>query len=250
MDAIFKTDQGKIRKLNEDSGGIFLNSANHYLAIVADGMGGHNAGEVASQIAVSSLGELWENTKSFTSPEMAEQWIRTQVEYVNKKIFEHSQLHPECEGMGTTLVAALCLDGFATIVNIGDSRCYLHNENGFKQITEDHSLVNELVKAGEISAEDAEFHPRKNMLLKAMGTELETDMDILTVTLEENDKLLLCSDGLSNKLSVAEMQEIIKDEIELDQKAKKLINLANHYGGEDNISVAIIAAQAESRCKD
>ncbi|MBO0994330.1 Stp1/IreP family PP2C-type Ser/Thr phosphatase [Bacillus sp. SD088] len=250
MDAIFKTDQGKIRKHNEDSGGIFLNSDNHYLAVVADGMGGHNAGEVASEIAVSSLGELWKNTESFPSPEETAQWVRVQVENVNKKIFEHAQLHPECEGMGTTLVAALCGDGFATIVNIGDSRCYLHNENGFKQLTEDHSLVNELVKAGEISEEDAEFHPRKNMLLKAMGTELETDMDILTITLEENDKLLLCSDGLSNKLSIAEMEKILDNEMELDLKANKLIDLANHYGGEDNISVAIIEAQAESRCKD
>ncbi|GIN70518.1 protein phosphatase [Bacillus sp. J14TS2] len=250
MDAIFKTDQGKIRKHNEDSGGIFLNSDNHYLAVVADGMGGHNAGEVASEIAVSSLGKLWKNTASFPSPEETAKWVRVQVENVNKKIFEHAQLHPECEGMGTTLVAALCGDGFVTIVNIGDSRCYLYNENGFKQLTEDHSLVNELVKAGEISEEDAEFHPRKNMLLKAMGTELETDMDILTITLEENDKLLLCSDGLSNKLSIAEMEEILDNEMELDLKANKLIDLANHYGGEDNISVAIIEAQAESRCKD
>ncbi|MCJ7839595.1 Stp1/IreP family PP2C-type Ser/Thr phosphatase [Lederbergia sp. NSJ-179] len=250
MNAIFKTDKGKIRPHNEDNGGIFLNSAHHYLAIIADGMGGHNAGEVASRLAVSSLEKLWEETDDFASPEMAEQWIRTQIESVNKKIFDHAQTHPECEGMGTTLVAALWLGGFATIVNIGDSRCYLLNEDGFKQVTEDHSLVNELVKAGEISAEDAEFHPRKNMLLKAMGTEPETEMDIFTITMEKNDKLLLCSDGLSNKVSLTEMQAIIETEMELEEKATTLIDLANQYGGEDNISIAIIEAQAESRCDD
>lgn len=246
MKAIFKTDQGMIRPHNEDSGGVFFNSAGNCLAIVADGMGGHNAGEVASGMAVEKLVETWEKTTEFLKPEEAEKWLMENVAHVNKVIFEHAQKNAELEGMGTTLVAAICTNAFATIVNIGDSRCYLLNEDGFKQLTEDHSLVNELVKAGQITAEAAEYHPRKNMLLKAMGTDRETDMDIITITFEEPDKLLLCSDGLSNKVSAKEMEAIVKGDSDLPSKASKLIDLANQYGGEDNISIAIIDAQPEN----
>lgn len=245
MIGLFKTDRGKIRPHNEDCGGVFINQAGNCLAIVADGMGGHNAGEVASKIAVEKFREFWSKTGEFSSPEEAEKWFSEYVPIVNKAIYEHSQANKECDGMGTTLVASICTNVFATIVNIGDSRCYVLNENGFKQITDDHSLVNELVKAGEISPEDAEFHPRKNMLLKAMGTEPETDMDIFTITFEEPDKLLLCSDGLSNKVSALEMEEILKLNISIEEKIDKLIALANEYGGEDNISVAIVEARAE-----
>lgn len=248
MKAIFKTDQGKIRPHNEDNGGVFFNHSGNCLAIVADGMGGHNAGEVASGMAVEILRELWENTPEFQKPEQAEKWFRNSVAIVNKKIYKHAQEHQECEGMGTTLVAAICTNIFATIVNIGDSRCYLLNDIGFNQLTEDHSLVNELVKAGQISPEDAEFHPRKNMLLKAIGTEPETDLDIITITFEIADKLLLCSDGLSNKVSAKEMEEIMRNQTDSLDKVDMLIKLANDYGGEDNISIAIIEAHAESRC--
>ncbi len=142
--------------------------------------------------------------------------------------------------MGTTIVAAICTEKFATIANIGDSRCYLYNESGFKQVTEDHSLVNELVRTGQISKEDAENHPRKNVLLRALGTEMKVDIDISTVIFEEDDVLLLCSDGLSNKVNEQEMYEIIKNDQPLEEKADSFIDLANHYGGEDNITLVLI----------
>ncbi|MBS4177170.1 Stp1/IreP family PP2C-type Ser/Thr phosphatase [Lederbergia citrea] len=250
MIAFFKTDQGMVRRNNEDNGGVFFNSAGNCLAIVADGMGGHNAGEVASQIAVSSIREEWCAVEKEFTPDQAEKWLRTQITAVNEKIFKHSQTHKECDGMGTTIVAAICTPLFATVVNIGDSRCYLLNENGFKQITEDHSLVNELIKTGQISREDAELHPRKNVLLKTVGTESVMDMDITTITFEEGDKLLLCSDGLSNKVSNDEMATILNDGTEVSEKTTTLIGLANKYGGEDNISLAIIEACIESRCEE
>ncbi len=111
--------------------------------------------------------------------------------------------------MGTTIVAVICTNRFVSIANIGDSRCYLSNELGFKQLTEDHSLVNELVRSGQISKEDAEHHPRKNVLLRALGTERDVVMDIKTITFEEGDLLLLCSDGLSNKVKENEMVEVL-----------------------------------------
>ncbi|MDP4162048.1 MAG: protein phosphatase, partial [Bacillota bacterium] len=151
-----------------------------------------------------------------------------------------------CDGMGTTIVAAICTDGFATIANIGDSRGYLMNEMGFKQLTEDHSLVNELVRSGQISREDAEHHPRKNVLLRALGTEQSVEMDIRTVMFESGDICLLCSDGLSNKVNETEMNQILADDQTLEQKALSFISLANENGGEDNITLAIVEYLAGS----
>lgn len=147
--------------------------------------------------------------------------------------------------MGTTIVSAICTDQFATIGHIGDSRCYLFNQHGFQQITEDHSLVNELVKTGQISKEDAEHHPRKNVLLRALGTEKDVKLDIKTISVDEHDQLLLCSDGLSNKLSEQAMLDILTSDRSLEEKAQTLIHLANEHGGEDNITLAIVEFSSE-----
>ncbi|HJV31423.1 MAG TPA: Stp1/IreP family PP2C-type Ser/Thr phosphatase [Bacillales bacterium] len=240
MKAVYMTDQGKIRHHNEDCGGIFKNLDGDFLAIVADGMGGHRAGDVASEMTVLELKNQWENTSGIQTAEKAEGWLLDHVLTVNKILFEHAKNNSECDGMGTTIVAAISTESFATIGNIGDSRCYLLNETGFKQVTEDHSLVNELVRFGQISKEDAEHHPRKNVLLRALGTEENVEMDIKTIIFEEDDCLLLCSDGLSNKVSEQEMNDILANDDELLQKAETLISQANQYGGEDNITLAIV----------
>lgn len=240
MKEIYMTDQGKIRQHNEDNGGIFVNKVGQRLAIVADGMGGHRAGDVASEMALVSLKAFWGNTNDIGTAETAEAWLKEHINKVNKLLFEHSKTHSQCEGMGTTIVAAIITDRFATIANIGDSRGYISNEIGFKQITEDHSLVNELVRHGTISKEDAEHHPRKNVLLRALGTEETVEMDITTITFEEGDLLLLCSDGLSNKVKESEMIDLLSNSSSLEQKASQLIQLANHYGGEDNITLVIV----------
>ncbi|MCM3110199.1 Stp1/IreP family PP2C-type Ser/Thr phosphatase [Lederbergia lenta] len=252
MTAIYKTDKGKVRKQNEDSGGIFTNKLGETLAVIADGMGGHNAGEVASQIAVNSLEEQWAAVDNAMTPEQAGNWFLKNVEAVNQKILTRAQENMEYDGMGTTLVAAICTDLFATIVNIGDSRCYVMNEAGFKQLTEDHSLINELIKTGQISREEAELHPRKNVLMKALGTEQAIDMDITTITFEQGDKIFLCSDGLTNKVSESEIETVLKNAHPLNEKVEILINLANQNGGEDNISVAVVehGSCIESRCEE
>ncbi|PLT34257.1 Stp1/IreP family PP2C-type Ser/Thr phosphatase [Bacillus sp. V5-8f] len=246
MNAVFKTDRGKVRQHNEDNGGVFINPEGVRFAIVADGMGGHRAGDVASLMAVEILSKHWQESKSIQTAQEAESWLVKNIEKVNRSLFEHAQENTECQGMGTTIVAALCTDKFATIANIGDSRCYLNNESGFKQVTEDHSLVNELVRSGQITKEDAEHHPRKNVLLRALGTEPTVEMDVRTIVFEEGDTLILCSDGLSNKVSESEMLSIVSEDRTLDEKAGLLIDLANDHGGEDNITLAIVGYQDKS----
>ncbi|KHD86182.1 Stp1/IreP family PP2C-type Ser/Thr phosphatase [Heyndrickxia ginsengihumi] len=241
MESVFRTDRGKVRQLNEDSGGIFTNQEGAQLAIVADGMGGHKAGDIASKMTVDFFKDCFERVGNFSTAEEAEEWLLEHISKANKLLFQHSQENPECEGMGTTLVAGICTDRFVTVANIGDSRCYLFNESGFHQLTEDHSLVNELVKTGQISKEDAENHPRKNVLLKALGTEPNISADIRTIIFEEGDRLLLCSDGLSNKVSVQTMEEVLEKNLPLYEKAEELVGIANSNGGEDNITIVIIA---------
>jgi PPM family protein phosphatase len=240
MKAVFMTDRGKVRLHNEDAGGVFVNQDGDRLAIVADGMGGHRAGDVASEMTITQLKSEWEASKGISTAEEAEQWLKEKITIVNQILFDHATNHPECDGMGTTIVAAIATDRFATLANIGDSRGYIYNESGFKQVTEDHSLVNELVRSGQISKEDAEHHPRKNVLLRALGTEKMVELDTKTIMFEEGDIILLCSDGLSNKVSEKEMMTILLNEDHLEQKADSLIALANNYGGEDNITLAIV----------
>lgn len=248
--AVYQTDRGKVRQHNEDRGGIFHHANNNCLMAVADGMGGHNAGDVASEMTLETLKELWEQTNEAFTPEAAEQWLLENISRINEKIYAHSKSQKEYEGMGTTIVAAICTQGFATVAHIGDSRCYILNERGFHQLTEDHSLVNELVRSGEISKEDAEHHPRKNVLLRALGTEGSVHADIRTITFEEGDLLLLCSDGLSNKVADQEMQQILMQSTTLEEKAAELVKLANDNGGEDNITVIIVKNEDENELGD
>ncbi|WP_243290239.1 Stp1/IreP family PP2C-type Ser/Thr phosphatase [Bacillus sp. FJAT-47783] len=239
MKAIFLTDKGKVRPHNEDCGGILKNQDGQVLAIVADGMGGHRAGDVASRMTVEKLKHAWEKSSSLSTPNKAESWLKEQIEMVNRELYEHAKAHDECQGMGTTIVAFLSFETFATISHIGDSRCYLLNGSGFKQITEDHSLVNELLKSGQISKEDAEQHPRKNILLRALGTEPSVQIDMKTIGIDPGDVIMLCSDGLSNKVSEEELKEILSSHEPLEIRAEKLITRANVKGGEDNISVVL-----------
>ncbi|MFF2445895.1 Stp1/IreP family PP2C-type Ser/Thr phosphatase [Neobacillus sp. NPDC058068] len=240
MKAVYRTDRGRIRQNNEDSVGTFVNRDGHRLAIVADGMGGHRAGDVASNMTLTHLQEMWEESEGIQTADQAEAWLKTHILHVNKLLFEHANNNSECEGMGTTIEAVIATQLFSTLAHIGDSRCYILNDTGFQQLTEDHTLVNELVRTGQISKEDAEHHPRKNVILRALGTEPDVKIDIKTIMFEEGDFLLLCSDGLSNKVNEAFMATILQNEDFLEQKASTLIDMANENGGEDNITLIIL----------
>ncbi|RFA37665.1 protein phosphatase [Virgibacillus dokdonensis] len=240
MKAHFLTDRGQVRSHNEDSGGVFYNVAGQAQAIIADGMGGHQAGDVASQMATRLLQDKWEKTQQVDTPEMAEAWVKDAVQEANTAIFQHAQEHEACHGMGTTIVIAIILDDALTIAHIGDSRAYVINNEQMKQITEDHSFVNALVQSGQISKEEAVYHPRKNVVLKALGTEENVTCDVRTLSLEQNDLLLLCTDGLTDKLTDDEIYSMIYSGEELCHIGKKMIQVANERGGEDNISLVLI----------
>ncbi|AKI92030.1 protein-serine/threonine phosphatase PrpC [Bacillus subtilis] len=236
-----KTDTGKIRQHNEDDAGIFKGKDEFVLAVVADGMGGHLAGDVASKMAVKAMGEKWNEAETIpTAPSECEKWLIEQILSVNSKIYDHAQAHEECQGMGTTIVCALFTGKTVSIAHIGDSRCYLLQDDDFVQVTEDHSLVNELVRTGEISREDAEHHPRKNVLTKALGTDQSVSIDTRSFDIEPGDKLLLCSDGLTNKVEGTELKDILQSDSAPQEKVNLLVDKANQNGGEDNITAVLL----------
>ncbi len=243
MKTYFQSDIGLVRTCNEDSANIFNNNE-QVLAIVADGMGGHRAGEIASSMAVENFEKAWHLLEKPVGPAEAEKWLVEQIESTNKLLFTHASDHNECEGMGTTVVVALCSSEFTTIAHIGDSRCYILGKNGLQQITEDHSYVNYLLKTGGISKEDAEHHPRKNVLTKALGTKESVTADIKTFFLESDDLLLLCTDGLYTKVEDQEIARLLVADENLSSAADYLISKAKENGGEDNISVVLLQQTA------
>lgn len=240
MKTVFLSDRGKVRLHNEDCAGVFRNLDGDILAIVADGMGGHRAGDVASSMTIQLFYDYWKQTYNMDTPKKMESWLRSHVDIINERLYKYAESHAECQGMGTTIVAALCTKQFVTIGHIGDSRCYILSEDEFSLVTEDHSLVNELVRHGEITKEDAESHPKKNVLLRALGTEQTVNLDVKTLVLEQGDHMLLCSDGLSNKVSHEQLKHILQADGEIEKKGEQLIQLANDGGGEDNITLVII----------
>lgn len=240
MHVEFRTDKGKIRHHNEDNGGVFHNKTGDPIVIVADGMGGHRAGDVASEMAVRLLSEAWKKTEEFLYAPDVEDWFRETIQQVNQEIVAYAHEESGLKGMGTTLVAAVFTRSQVVIANVGDSRAYLLNRKELQQVTEDHSLVNELLRKGEISKEDAENHPRKNILLRALGVEGNVETDTFAVPFEANDILLLCSDGLSNMIAEAEMEQVLLSERTLSEKADAFIAKANANGGKDNITVLLL----------
>ncbi|MDG5470241.1 Stp1/IreP family PP2C-type Ser/Thr phosphatase [Jeotgalibacillus sp. ET6] len=241
MQSAFISDQGKVRRLNEDAGGIYLHPQGHLLAVVADGMGGHRAGDVASKMAVNKIHELWMDSPAIIKPVDAERWLQSSIENINENLHLYAKANKDCEGMGTTIVAAICTDEFVTIGNVGDSRGYIISQaRKIRQVTEDHSFVNALVQSGEITKQDAEHHPRKNLLLKSLGSDGLVKPSISTITIDDGNIILLCSDGLSNKLDEIILADTITQAISLNERASKMVDIANDNGGEDNITIAAV----------
>lgn len=247
MQVVFQSDIGKTRKNNQDFAGQFDNQAGLRLVVVCDGMGGHKAGDVASEMAVSHLGHAWEETNYVTAEEVT-QWMLKQITLENERIVGKSTQFSDLDGMGTTLVAAVLFEEELVIANIGDSRGYLYSNKKLVQLTEDHSLVNELLKSGEITSEAAANHPRKNVLTRSLGVSSEIDIDITIFSILKDDILLLCSDGLTNMVEDSAISEILSQDISIEEKVNALVSLANEKGGADNITVLLadFAAREES----
>ncbi len=236
------TDVGRKRKVNEDSAAVFTRSEGIILAVIADGMGGHRAGDYASSTAIKVIGEqfLELDATDFEDEQYWVEWLQETVNYVNRLLFNEANDNEELKGMGTTLEAALIRGSSCLVSHTGDSRVYAINENGIRQITKDHSYVNILLENGEITEEEAEAHPQRNWIMKAIGSEKTIEPDLYSIELKDQSYLLLCTDGLSNKVNQGIIQEIVLSNANLREKAKKLIDLANQMGGEDNISVILI----------
>lgn len=237
------SDIGKKRSLNEDRAAIFTLPNGLILAVIADGMGGHKGGDFASSTALRMMGEAFGKLKdvTFQTHEDWAEWLKETVLFINRTIYNYATEHEELAGMGTTLEALLIRKDFCYGAHIGDSRVYRIN-NTITQITTDHSYVKVLIDSGEITEQEAEVHPQRNWIIKALGSERSVEPDCYSFSLENIKYLLLCSDGLSNKVSDSSIQEIVSSQDSLDEKVQTLVERANELGGEDNISVILLQA--------
>lgn len=231
-----RTDVGRVRAGNEDS--YFVDSP---LFVIADGMGGHAAGDVASATAVEVIQEK-RGEISPTDPETLSNVIRE----ANRAIWSRSADDTNLRGMGTTCTMILVADSEAKVAHVGDSRAYLFRDGEIRQITDDHTLVGRLVREGKLQPEEAARHPQRSMVTRALGVDEDVEVDLFSLALEEGDRLLICSDGLSGMVSEDEMTEILNNESDPQRAADVLVDMANEAGGEDNITVIVIDVGAES----
>ena len=240
MESFAITDIGSRRKVNQDY--VYCNDAAvgllPNLYIVADGMGGHKAGDFASRYSVNEFEKELKEQKARTIIGSMEGAVRL----VNERLLKEAESEPDYEGMGTTFVAACIHQGNLYILNIGDSRLYIINEKGtIRQITQDHSLVEEKILRGEIERKDAKNHPEKNVITRALGASDRVTPDFFEVELSAGDYVLLCSDGLTNMVEDLVLKEtVLNAAASLKEKAEKMVKLANENGGRDNISLVLI----------
>jgi serine/threonine protein phosphatase PrpC len=225
------TDIGRVRERNEDS--VLVSPP---LYVVADGMGGHRGGQVASQVALETMEEL--ATEGPGS-------LADHVRRANRAVWDRSVEDERLSGMGTTLTAARIDGGSARIAHVGDSRAYLLRDGMLRQLTTDHTLVARMVKSGEITEAEADVHPHKNVLTRALGTDEEVEVDEDSLALLDGDRLLICSDGLTGMVTEDQMQAILENSDHAQQAADRLVKAANRAGGIDNISVVVLDAIGE-----
>ena len=240
------TDIGRKRTVNEDCAAVFTIKDGPTLAIIADGMGGHRGGDYASSTAVQILGEKFlkvENPKSLDEEDWKE-LLQEMILYVNRTLFNIAEKDENFKGMGTTLDAVLIYGNKGLVTHVGDSRVYMIDEREILQITKDHSFVNILLDSGEITEEEAAKHPQRNWIMRAVGSEKFITPDFYNIELNGQTYLLICTDGLSNKVDNERIHRIVATDGDLRDKAMELIRLANEMGGEDNISVILAGPSA------
>lgn len=236
-----KTHKGVVRRNNEDACYAPLPASRGFFAVVADGMGGHNAGEVASGIVVDTLKDMLGDT----NPEnVTEDLLRHIFSEANARVLADAEKHPDRSGMGSTATAAVFCGDSVLIGHVGDSRAYLYHEGGLRQITRDHSYVQMLLDLGYINEEQAVGHPQKNIITRAIGTDAEVVTDTHRIELSKRDCLLLCSDGLNVMISDEEIASILGGGYQ--EAAERLIDAALEAGGVDNVSVVLACMDGES----
>ena len=235
------SDVGNTRMLNEDYIGYYEDEAKK-LYIVADGVGGHNAGEVASKLAVDTAISMLKSLEDFKDINSS---IKEAVMASNKEIYNLSKENGKLNGMGTTITACLIVKDELYVANVGDSSCYIIKDNVINKVTKDHSLVQELVDNGSITEEEAKVHPNRNIITRALGTNPSVEVDIFKENVEGINKIILCSDGLTNYVMTTELLQIAL-ESDIQQACERLVELSKLRGGRDNISVIVI----EGECKN
>ncbi len=239
MEAYYKTDKGNVRERNEDA--IYYdNSGDFIIAIVADGMGGHKSGDVASKIAIETAASYF-NSNIGKFMELPLEFLRDMFYETSMRIFDVASKEAECKGMGTTMTMVLANRKTRKLYvgNVGDSRTYIIRNGEILQVTDDHSLVNEMYKKGQITKDELSTHPQRNVLTKSLGTFKEVEPDYYIEDLNEIDNIILCSDGLTSYIDMGEIQDIVKN-YRGEEIVDRLVNEANDRGGSDNISVIVI----------
>lgn len=243
MQTYYLTDAGKVREHNEDCITIVKNKNGDYLMAVADGMGGHRAGEIASSMTIDYLSNSFQALDNIGDKESAVNWLRNSVTQINKDIFAYTDKNIESKGMGTTLVAAIITSNYLLFGNIGDSSGFVIKENKLYKVTKDHTLVNLLVKTGELTEDEAKLHPKKNVLMRALGANDPIEIDIFDVDMGVTS-ILLCSDGLTNMLNEDQIHRVLETpELTIEEKIMRLIKKSNNRGGTDNISIAYLVRE-------
>ena len=238
MEIALLTDVGQKRSNNQDYVNRYTNRAGIDLIVLVDGMGGHRAGHIASEMTATDLGASWVDTQLNTLNDVRE-WMVAVLEEENKKIYQLGQTD-EYKGMGTTLEAIVIIDQQMIYAHVGDSRIGLLRNGEYQQLTSDHSLVGALVRAGQLSEEEARLHPQKNIITQSIGQLQPVEADIAIKTLEPGDYVLVNSDGLTNMVSKEDIRDILLSEVPIENKAESLIRFANNAGGTDNITVALL----------
>lgn len=233
-----RSNRGLVRAHNEDVANVVVNANNDVLLVVADGMGGYEKGDYAAKVAVDTLVENFKNHGRFLTTGQIVRFLRHASKEANRIIYEESRTDPCYENMGTTLVAALIHKKVIVVLNIGDSRAYFYKEKTLSQVSEDQSYVQYLVRTNQITPEKAKVHPKRHVLLNALGNIPSCNMDIKKIPYNR-EKVLLCSDGLYNTIEPRDIETILATEDTTEQKGQMLISLANSRGGEDNIAVAL-----------
>ena len=239
------------RRHNEDC---FEIDRDHHLFVVADGMGGHSYGEVASRIAVDTIrdfiadaGDDAPDSGSDNPTELSghSQQLRTAVKTAHQQVLQAILQNHALQGMGTTVVGMYVQGGVAALAHVGDSRAYRYRAGNLELLTEDHTWVNEQVMAGYLSPEQARVHPLKNVVTRALGSEKEVHVDVQEVEIEPGDRYLVCSDGLTTMLDENDILEVLDSNLPLDQACQRLVDTANERGGLDNITVILIAVDSD-----
>lgn len=247
MKSFYITDKGIVRDHNEDSVAIVKNQIGEHMLIVADGMGGHRAGEVASGIAVDHLSERFKDLSSIGNKIDAVNWLKENIALINAEIIKYAKENTEALGMGTTLVVALLTNDFLIFANVGDSSGYVIKNKKLHKVTKDHSLINVLIDAGELTEEEARNYPKKNVLMKALGAGAEVEPDEFDVETTV-DGILLASDGLTNMLNDEQIQNVLNDDkLTIEEKLNKLVKKCNSRGGTDNISIAYLTKEENEK---